>query len=89
MDAVNIYEKAARKVGRGEINLMEFWKIIRPLRDVEVVRHGRWECSDDAYESAVCSYCGWDTTEPWVHIKEWFEFCPHCGADMREDGGND
>ena len=37
MDAVKIYEEAARKVGRGEINLMEFWKLIRPLRDVEAV----------------------------------------------------
>ena len=37
VDAVNIYEEAARKVGRGEINLKEFWKLIQPLRDVEVV----------------------------------------------------
>ena len=37
MDAVNIYEEAARKVGRGEINLKEFWKLIKPLRDVEAV----------------------------------------------------
>lgn len=35
-------------------------------------------------ETAVCSCCGWDTTEPWQHIKSWFEFCPHCGADMRD-----
>ena len=44
---------------------------------------GKWICSDDLYETAVCSCCGWDTTEPWQHIKSWFEFCPHCGADMR------
>lgn len=44
---------------------------------------GKWLCSDDLYETAVCSCCGWDTTEPWQHIKSWFEFCPHCGADMR------
>lgn len=47
---------------------------------------GKWICSDDLYETAVCSCCGWDTTEPWQHIKSWFEFCPHCGTDMR--GGN-
>ena len=46
-------------------------------------KKGKWLCSDDLYETAVCSCCGWDTTEPWQHIKSWFEFCPHCGADMR------
>jgi len=46
-------------------------------------KNGKWICSDDLYETAVCSCCGWDTTEPWQHIKNWFEFCPHCGADMR------
>ena len=56
--------------------------------DAVPVRHGRWNCSDDVYETAICSCCGWDTTEPWVHIKEWFQFCPHCGADMRKDGGD-
>ena len=47
-------------------------------------KRGRWNCSDDMYESAVCSVCGWDTTEPWDHIRHWFNYCPHCGADMRE-----
>ena len=57
-----------------------------PTVDAVPVRHGRWNSSDDVYETAVCSVCRWDTTEPWVHIKEWFNFCPHCGADMRKDG---
>lgn len=61
-----------------------------PTADVVPVVHGRWNCSDDVYESAVCSCCGWDTTEPWVHIKEWFQFCPHCGARMDGKGnGNE
>ena len=47
-------------------------------------KRGRWNCSDDMYESAVCSVCGWDTTEPWDHIRHWFNYCPNCGADMRE-----
>ena len=66
-------------VCRGGVKMM-------PTVDAVPVVRGRWNCSDDAYESAVCSCCGWDTTEPWVHIKEWFNFCPHCGADMRKDG---
>lgn len=57
---------------------------IRKLPSVTPKRkNGKWLCSDDLYETAVCSCCGWDTTEPWQHIKSWFEFCPHCGADMR------
>ena len=59
---------------------------LMPKVDAVPVKHGRWNCSDDVYENAVCSVCGWDTTEPWVHIKEWFQFCPNCGADMRKDG---
>ena len=79
MDAVNIYEEAARKVGRGEINLMEFWKIIRPLRDVEVVRRGRWilcrplgDGTPDGYMCSVCHVGGWEKTN----------FCQNCGAHM-------
>lgn len=56
--------------------------------DAVPVQRGRWNCSDDVYESAVCSCCGWDTTEPWVHIKEWFQFCPHCGARMDGKDGD-
>ena len=28
-------------------------------------KKGEWLCSDDLYETAVYSCCGWDTTEPW------------------------
>ena len=49
-------------------------------------KKGQWICSDDMYETAVCSVCKWDTAEPWGHIKLWFKFCPHCGAKMEEGG---
>ena len=61
--------------------------ISAPTVDAVPVVHGRWNCSDDLYESAICSCCGWDTTEPWGHIKNWFQFCPNCGAKM--DGKDD
>lgn len=50
---------------------------------------GKWECSDDMFETAICSVCKWDTVEPWQHIKIWFKFCPNCGADMRQEGGSE
>ena len=74
MDAVKIYEEAARKVGRGEINLMEFWKIIRPLRDVEAVVRCR-----DCKHNRAC--------EIQYHAKAGDLF--FCGAAERKDGGDD
>ena len=53
--------------------------------EVKPERTGKWNCSDDMYESAVCSACGWDTTEPWDHIRHWFKFCPNCGARMESE----
>ena len=57
MDAVKIYEEAARKVGRGEINLREFWKLIRPLRDVEAVVR----CRDCKYHDGIRCF-RWNST---------------------------
>lgn len=44
---------------------------------------GEWYCSDDMYETAICSCCKWDTGESWKNAVRWFDYCPHCGADMR------
>ena len=66
---------------------MDFCSWLDDAPTIEPEREkGRWNCSDDMYESAVCSVCGWDTTEPWGHIRHWFSYCPNCGADMREGG---
>lgn len=55
-----------------------------PLPNVKEVRHGRWI---DKGEYAVCTECcgrsgtQYDGVEP---IPLMTQFCPHCGADMRE-----
>ena len=46
------------------------------------VRHGKWLCSDDIYETAVCSVCNFDTGEPYEFVKKSWNFCPNCGAKM-------
>ena len=46
-------------------------------------KKGKWNCSDDMYETGICSHCKWDTGEAWANCKKWFRFCPNCGADMR------
>lgn len=53
-------------------------------------KRGHWKCSDDVYEYAVCSCCGWDTEEDWEYIEKHFKFCPNCGGDMRgNENGTD
>lgn len=43
---------------------------------------GKWKCSDDMYETAICSCCGYDTNEPWGWTREHFMFCPNCGEKL-------
>ena len=53
-----------------------------PTVDAVPVRHGKWLCSDDMYETAVCSVCNFDTGEPYECVKKSWNFCPNCGAKM-------
>ena len=50
-----------------------------PATEVKPVGRGKWKWSDDFFETLVCSECGYDTED---RIKQ--NFCPNCGADMRE-----
>jgi hypothetical protein len=59
-----------------------------PAADVRPVVHGHWIGTKEAEEMgdimkeftcSVCGCCEWDCTE-----SESFNFCPNCGADMRE-----
>lgn len=60
-----------------------------PAADVRPVVRGHWITEeealqmDDYFRSDTCSVCGrcdWDCTE-----SSNFNFCPNCGADMREE----
>ena len=46
---------------------------------------GEWLCSDDSYENAVCSNCGFDSGESYVVVKyeQKWKACPMCEARMR------
>ena len=48
-----------------------------PAADVREVKRGKWEVH---YPLATCSVCG-NTME----IVTQLNFCPNCGADMREE----
>lgn len=52
------------------------------------VKHGKWVRQKGRPE-AICSECGREVVYQIIDNKWWFEnFCPHCGADMREEGVN-
>lgn len=53
---------------------------------IEERKKGEWYCSDDMFETGVCSVCKWDSEEAWEHTKRWWKFCPHCGAEMKGEG---
>lgn len=46
---------------------------------------GEWLCSDDSYENAVCSNCGFDSGESYVVVKyeQKWKACPMCEARMK------
>lgn len=53
-----------------------------PAADVRPVAHGKWgnlfRCGFSSVE-AECNACGKK-----MMYKSWWNFCPNCGADMRE-----
>lgn len=46
---------------------------------VTIQKHGRWDMKDTAYG---CSLCGHGMFHPWSN------YCPNCGAKMREEEEN-
>lgn len=66
-------------------------RCINPAADVAPVRHGRWEDSTDEWlgtDVYTCSKC----RESYVLVEgtpkeNLWNYCPNCGADMREKEG--
>ena len=56
-----------------------------PAADVAPVVHGEWRWAEDGH--CKCTVCGQYATVKRVVIKT--NFCPNCGADMRERKGDD
>ena len=78
MNAVEIYEKASWDIEHSKITLGEFEERIKPLYDVEPVRHGHWldRTQELGWPIAECSVCG-------SHAGMfWMSYCPNCGAKM-------
>lgn len=59
-------------------------------------KNGKWEEKEviheveastviDEWQSARCSVCGKYHTTPYMYYFDEFNFCPNCGADMRDE----
>ena len=69
--------------GKYKFSLMYIWKNLMdlPSADVAPVVHGKWMKEDRGHVEycAVCDQCGFD----WMWSdREYFKFCPNCGAKM-------
>ena len=54
-----------------------------PSADVVERKTGKWECYDDGIKYWwMCSECHHDA---WYDEEDLTNFCPNCGADMREE----
>ena len=82
-DRVCQYSKAQRKYMCGACPLGDAFTVIEddiPAADVRPVVRGKWVQGDmPTYGGYKCSVCGANT----VLYKA--NFCPNCGADMREE----
>lgn len=58
-----------------------------PAADVVPVAHGEWEEADDG-DGVVCSVCREDFCTIYLETER-FNYCPNCGADMRERKGDE
>ena len=70
------------------------YKLIQAIAEAEPIKHGRWKQVEvvhdrkDAkiqdWQQAQCSVCGrWHTT-PFMYYLKLDNYCPNCGANMRE-----
>ncbi len=58
--------------------------------DVEKIRYAYWKRQPSKDPEAVCSNCGREVVYQIIDGKWAFEnFCPHCGAEMKENCDND
>lgn len=81
-------------VSRYNANGIYAWIEAAPAVDAVEVVHGRWESANDG--THFCPHCGCDAPYTWDDIDRNFinsaddvpdrpsNYCPNCGADMRE-----
>ena len=87
-DALEKEGRSLHRTIRVDKNTEEYQtKPLRQVPTIEPRKKGKWIEQDDSWDGVYyeCSACG----EPWTTIDgtPWdngMNFCPHCGAEMRE-----
>lgn len=95
-DAVFAVQKRIEQIGMGNNPYVcSIRQAVRdaPAADVKSVRHGRWVkmtgmMPPEFHGHYSCSECDWFCKNQSVKETE-FDFCPGCGAKMREEVSND
>ncbi len=83
MDAIKEYLRAVDKLEHGEINLGEYEKLCKPLRDVHENAHGEWIKIDKRGKNVRCSKCGNTLDLRGVNAGRGdANYCPNCGIKM-------
>lgn len=84
-EAVNWIINISADIGKAEHR--ELWHYEQALSEIREMleseperKKGKWICSDDYYETGVCSACEWDVGEAYADCKKWFKYCPNCGS---------
>lgn len=78
--AIDATIEDGKKIPTAAIRIMHDIKAL-PAADVAPVVHGKWMKEDRGHVEycAVCDQCGFD----WMWSdREYFKFCPNCGAKM-------
>ena len=72
-------EEKLQSIEKETLLAVKRWIDAIPSADVRPVVRGRWIDYDDDYGAYICSKCEENAPED----IQW-NFCPNCGADMRE-----
>jgi hypothetical protein len=82
MTYLDLLRDAVHKLDKGDITLGEYDKMLEPLkREIQPERKpGYWMIKEGELAFwDVCSEC----KKMVMHKAPFYNFCPHCGADMR------
>ena len=89
MSKDTIYRQAAIDVVSEHCGICIQRIVDLPSAQPERIR-GRWQPFDLTWGRSIyaCSVCGQGVDVPTVMGTPIYRYCPHCGADMREEGEN-
>ena len=93
-EAINAFDDNKVERYYGDVNPESVIEVIKtiPAADVREVVRGKWNeiCKEaiisgmDEYPILGCSQCDFQIYDIVGTVKERYNFCPNCGADMRE-----